>query len=67
MLLCCAGKVLDVQSAIGICGDASDAAFPLNHHGLVVGADVAYALAGRIMDFLDNNHSFQMDSYKNKT
>jgi hypothetical protein len=46
MLLCCAGKVLDVQGAIGICGDASDAAFPLNHHGSAVGADVTHALSG---------------------
>ena len=46
MLLCCAGKVLDVQSAIGVGGDASDAALPLDHHGLPVGADVAHALPG---------------------
>ena len=46
----CLGYVLDVQCAIGICGDASDAALPRDLHGLVVIAVRAHAMTVLVVE-----------------
>lgn len=63
ILLGRAGKVLDVQGAIGVRGDASDAALLLNHHGSMVGAYVAYALSSGIVYLLYKTSPPMLDKF----